>query len=181
MTTDEAHTTQDGTPAPPQTPTTQQAQAQPPQTDGQPGPPQTDGQPGPVSYERFKKVNERLKSLETAEAQRIADAKAASDAQLAEQQKWQELAESREKELKAERITNTRQRIAMLKGVPAELIDRLQGGTEEEIAADADRLMQYIKPSTGPGVPPANRGGSTAPTDISKMTPSEIRKLAHPA
>lgn len=129
-----------------------------------------------VDYARFKEVNDALKELREWKANQEATLKAAADKQLAEQQKWQELAEKREQELRAIQAKQMRTEIALRKSIPADLIDRLKGETEEEIAADADRLLAYIKPTTGPGVPPASRGGQPVTLDISRMSPEEIRK-----
>jgi hypothetical protein len=39
---------------------------------------------------------------------------------------------------------NMRLRVALDKGVPADLIDRLRGGTKEELEADAEALMKRV-------------------------------------
>lgn len=154
------------------------ANGQPPAANGQQ---QQQEPPGPVPYERFREVNETAKQLQARLAKYEADQKTAKDKELAEQQKWQKLYEERETELAKERQANARLRVATTKGLPAELIDRLQGGTEEELAADADKLLALIKPAEQqqqrqtPGVPPS-RGSKPARLDINSMTPEEIRK-----
>lgn len=40
----------------------------------------------------------------------------------------------------------TREQVAAAKGIPAELADRLQGSTREELEADADVLIRALKP-----------------------------------
>jgi len=102
-------------------------------------------------HERTKRETERVR--EEQEAQK-----------LAEQQKWEELAARREREmagLKAEieqeRMTTLRLRVAQAKGLPSELVGRLQGATEEELNADADALLKLIK--------------SNAPKDTIPATP----------
>jgi len=137
--------------------------------------------PGPVPYERFKEVNERAKAMENRLAQIEADAKARQEKELAEQQKWQELAQARERELKQLQSEQMRMRAASSKNLPLDLADRLRGDTEDEIAEDADRLLSFIQanqpqPQSGPGVPPASRNGQATRLDITKMTPEEIRK-----
>lgn len=55
-------------------------------------------------------------------------------------------------------------RIALRKGVPADLIDRLRGETEEEVEADADALLALVAPkddSTAPGPRPDLSQGSS--------------------
>jgi hypothetical protein len=39
---------------------------------------------------------------------------------------------------------NLRLRVALEKSLPAELIDRLRGGTKEEMEADADQLLELV-------------------------------------
>lgn len=134
------------------------------------------GDPGPVPYDRFKQVNDRAKELEQRLAKLEADQKTAKEKELADQQKWQELAEQRERELKAERHERLRLEVATAKGLPVDLAARLQGEDKVALEMDADNLLKFMKPSEGPGVPPAGKGGSQKPADFSKMTPEEIRK-----
>ena len=129
-----------------------------------------------MPYDRFREVNEKARNLEQQLAKIEADRKAATEKAAAEQGQWQQLAEQRAKELEAERLNNTRLRIAAQKGIPADLVGRLQGDSEEAIAADADKLLAFLKPATGPGVPPPSRNGQPARLDIESMTPEEIRK-----
>lgn len=57
--------------------------------------------PQSVPYDRFQKVNARLKELEAAQAAAEAAAKAAADEALAKNQEWQKLAEQRAAEIEA--------------------------------------------------------------------------------
>lgn len=141
---------------------------------------QEEQQPGPVPYERFKALTEQHKTLKAQWDRAEAAAQKAKELELKEQQKWQKLYEERESELRNERLTNARLRVATTKGLPAELIDRLQGGTEEELAADADKLLSLFKPAESagrqaPGVPPS-RGSKPARLEIEGMTPAQIRE-----
>ena len=133
-----------------------------------------------MPYERFKEVNDRLKALETAQAQAEAARKEAADKALADQAQWQKLAEQRETELKAERIKLLRLEVAAVKGLPMSLAGRLQGDDKAAMEKDADTILAQIaeaaKGKLGPGVPPPPQGGRPAATDLSKMTPEEIRK-----
>lgn len=49
----------------------------------------------------------------------------------------------------AERLSqeNVRLQVALEKGLPAELIGRLQGASKEELAADADQLLALTRPA----------------------------------
>ncbi|MBA2504818.1 MAG: DUF4355 domain-containing protein [Thermoleophilaceae bacterium] len=42
---------------------------------------------------------------------------------------------------------NLRLRVATSKGLPADLVDRLRGSTQEEMEADADQLLELVKPT----------------------------------
>lgn len=132
-----------------------------------------------MPYERFKQVNTELAQLKEWREKQLNEQKSRQEKEMAEQQKWQQLYEQRENELKAERLNNTKMQVALQKGLPAELIGRLQGDSEEALAKDADILLQFVtKPASAPGVPPANRNSQPAKLDIANMTPDEIRKNA---
>lgn len=171
------------TPAtPPQQPPQQPQQPDPPATPppAQGDPPASPGQqdpPGPVPYDRFKQVNDELKQIKDQLAKQQEEQKKQKDKELAEQEKWKELADQREAELKAEKLARTRLEIASKKGIPPDLAGRLQGETAEDMEKDADALLQHLRPATGPGVPPGSPGSQPAKIDLSKMTPEEIRKL----
>lgn len=132
----------------------------------------------PVPYERFQEVNAKARQLEERMAEIEKERKAQREKELAEQNKWKELYEEREKELQTERLNNLRQRVAMEKKIPAPLVDRLQGATAEELAADADRILEAIRPAGGPGNPPPPRNPSSPSLDLSEMTPAQIRELS---
>lgn len=72
---------------------------------------------------------------------------------------------------------NLRLRVAIENGLPVELASRLQGATEEEVLADAEKLLEFISPKGGPSNKPNLKlqgGGSPA------QEPEEVdpRKLA---
>jgi hypothetical protein len=139
-------------------------------------PPAGGQQPGPIPYERFKQVNDELSQLKNQMTQlQTAEQKRKED-EAKEQGKWKEIAEKNEADLKAERLNRTRLEVAAKKGIPVDLVGRLQGTTPEEIEKDADALLAFLKPAPGPGVPPAGKGGSQKPLDITKMSPKEIRE-----
>lgn len=134
------------------------------------------GEPGPIPYARFKEVNDQLQDLRHKEAQREAAEKAANDKRLADEKKWEELAATRDAELKTERLQRLRLEVALKKGLPPELAARLTGETPEQLEKDAEALLPLLKPRS-PGVPPGGGDGQPAKTfDLSKMTPEEIRK-----
>ncbi len=118
-----------------------------------------------MPYDRFQIVvverNKYKADLEALSAQSKTNAEALSRAQ---------------QDLEAAKQAEARLRVAVNKGIPPELADRLQGQDEQELAADADRLLPLIRP-VSPGVPPPPTPGSRpAAMDLSKLSPAEIRK-----
>jgi len=131
-----------------------------------------------IPYDRFKEVNDEKKKLEDRlktieEAQKKAD-----EDKLKEEQKWKDLWEKSEKEKSEKEKELLRLRVASRKGLPTDLTDRLRGETEQELEADADKLLAFVDLSKSPGVPPKKPGGANIPLDIKTMTPEEIRKNA---
>jgi chromosome segregation ATPase len=76
-------------------------------------------------------------------------------------------------QLEAERTQRTalerqvlRSRVALQKALPADLAERLQGETEEELIADADKLLALVTP-VAPGAPRASsRQGAPEPQTL---------------
>lgn len=90
---------------------------------------------------------------------------AIEDANLSELEKAQKAATEAASRLAEFESANLRQRVALDKGLPASLVSRLQGTTEDEVAADADALLALIKaprspaPDPGQGPRPATTNG----------------------
>jgi hypothetical protein len=89
-------------------------------------------------------LEKRLKEIEDSN-------KAADDKKLADDLKWQDLAEKRQKDLEkmqaeveAERKVNLRNRVGHEFKLPQKLVDRLQGANEEELRADAQALVTEL-------------------------------------
>ena len=84
-------------------------------------------------------------------------------ANLSELEKAQKAASDAAARLAEYERTTLRQKVALVKGVPADLVDRLRGDTEDEIAADADALLALVKAPTTPLPDPSQgaRGGAT--------------------
>ncbi len=146
----------------------------PPPGSGTPG--SSQGEPGPVPYDRFKEVNEKLHTTE-AERDSLKKKLDEIDSEKAKEQgKWKELYEKTDGELKTERLEKLRLKVAAKKKLPPEMAERLKGDTEEEMEKDADQMLQFLKPQSGPGVPPPSRGGGATQFDLKNMSPEEIRK-----
>jgi len=87
--------------------------------------------------ERADAAEKRLREIETA--------------QLSDLEKAQRQAQEAQTQLAEITRQNTRNAVALAKGVPADLVDFLTGDTEEEMAARADVLLARI--STAPTTP----------------------------
>ena len=131
-----------------------------------------------VPYERFKEVVDKANTYEKRIAELTEAETKKQEAALKEQNKWKDLYEKRDAEAKEKERELLRVRVASKKGVPADLIDRLRGETEEELEADADKLIEFIKIDTSTGNPLHRKGGQGTRLDIKTMTPEEIRKNA---
>lgn len=136
-----------------------------------------DDKPGPVPYDRFQTVISERNDLRARLAEYEQQEKASQEAQLKEQGKYKDLLDQRDVELHRERNSRMRLEVALKKGLPVELAARLQGDTIEDMEADADSLLQMVKPASGPGVPPASRGGRPAAVDLSQLSPAQIREM----
>lgn len=102
--------------------------------------------------ESERKLKEELATLrpKAAELDKLEESKKTELQKLTEQL-TAETAKREELERQALRF-----QVGVAKGVPAELIDRLKGDTEEALGADADKLLALVTPEA-PGVPRASR------------------------
>jgi hypothetical protein len=83
-------------------------------------------------------------------AKRLADIEAA---QLSESEKAAKRIGELETSLTDREKSLLRMQVAIDKGLPKELVGRLQGGTAEELAADADTLLELVKADNSPRTP----------------------------
>lgn len=90
------------------------------------------------------------KAAEKLTAELSAKLKQFEDANLSELERTKKAAEESAAELAALRAENVRSRVALDKGVPADLVEFLTGDTEGDIAAKADLLMARLN---APGTP----------------------------
>lgn len=63
---------------------------------------------------------------------------------------------------------NLRLRVALDKSLPADLVDRLRGDTREEIEADADKLLELVKPAPS-GFDGGARTAAPAGSDMNRL------------
>lgn len=154
---------------PPTTPST------PPITDPPKESPK-ESEPKSVPYDRFREVIEKANSLEK-KLKEIEDQKKADDEKaLKDKEDFKTLYEQEQEKNKAKDGEVLRLRVAQKKGLPADLVDRLKGETEQELEADADKLLAFIDTGKSPGNPPRKSGGVPTLLNTKDMTPDEIRK-----
>lgn len=121
------------------------------------------------ALEKIRKLNSENKNLR--ESKKAAEQKAAGADELT----------TRVKALEAE---NLRIRIGAKHGLPEELINRLQGDTEEEILADAEKLLDLVSVRKAPPSrrPTENLRGGTEPAtepeerDLDKLASRMFRR-----
>ena len=112
---------------------------------------------------RRRNSNYRLK-LKEAEPQ-LAEYKQYLDSRKTEQERLAEAKSAAEARLAEVMATNARLMAAATHGIPAELIDLLGAGTEDEIDARARLLAERLAAPSDPTPPAAPRPASTRPVE----------------
>jgi hypothetical protein len=138
---------------------------------------QPDKQPKPTETVDFwkQKAREQEKRAKdnASAAARLAEIE---QAQMTESEKASKRIVELEAQLADREATTIRQRVALAKGVPAELVDRLRGVTEDEIAEDADRLMALVTTPPTPK-PDPSQGGQPGGTNYALNGDPLLRAL----
>jgi predicted RNase H-like nuclease (RuvC/YqgF family) len=98
--------------------------------------------------ESEKALKEKIKEL-TPKAQELDSLK---EAQKSEIEKLAGQLEKEKSERRGLELQVLRMKVGIAKDIPAELIERLKGETEEEMSADADALLKVLTPEPA-GVP----------------------------
>jgi hypothetical protein len=141
--------------------------------------------PSPESGESQKFDAEYVKTLRAENAKwRIEAQQAREKAEEYEEQNKTELEKAQSKAAKLEQAAKDyeskllRLEVATEKGLPKELIPRLQGSTPEELAADADELLALVKSRTENETPPDFDGGVREPAETTDPAVAHNRKIA---
>lgn len=108
--------------------------------------------------ERVKREQDALSAEDRVKQESEAAQKAHAELQAAHEAAQKTIAELN--------VQLLRNEVAGAKGVPAHLVGRLRGDTQEEIEADADDLLAALKPSAGGGLRPDARGGGNPDSGI---------------
>jgi len=112
---------------------------------------------GPNGEKALAAERAARKSAETAAADLQAKLDKIEQANLTELEKAQRAATEARAQLEQITRQNTRNAVALTKGVPADLVEFLTGDTEEQIAAKADVLMARLNAPKTP-LPDATQG-----------------------
>lgn len=115
----------------------------------------------------LREAEKRLKAQVAELSPQAQELVALKDAQKTELERLQEQLASEKTQREALERQTLRTKVGLAKGLPVELIDRLQGETEEALTADADALLAVLAPPA-PGVPIASprQGQATPPTSM---------------
>ena len=107
---------------------------------------------------------EARKAAEKANAELAARLKEFEDSKLSELERAKKEAAENAAELARLRTENVRSKVAIDKGVPADLVEFLTGDTEGDIAAKADLLLARLNTPGTPKPDPSQgaKGGATA-------------------
>lgn len=97
--------------------------------------------------EKLRKESAKYRTEAKANADAAARLAALEESQKTETQRLQDERDALKAERDAVRGEVLRARVALTKGLSAELADRLRGATEDELSEDADRLLALLKPS----------------------------------
>lgn len=96
------------------------------------------------------------------------------DAQKTEAQRLTDRLTAAEQEATSARLDALRYRVGLSQGIPADLISRLQGSTEDELIADAQVLAQALSVQPGPSItaskPVTSMQLGATPTDAQHPT-----------
>lgn len=131
--------------------------------------PEAGNEPRAVPYRRFKEVNDKYRAtLAELEALRAGSRSPEGGSNPPAPPKsdqddtdWQAKYEAERATRRNLELARLRDRTAQIKGIPLELADKLTGSTEEEIMAEADRLLPFL--SVGKKTAPnlnGDKGGS---------------------
>lgn len=127
---------------------------------------QTDTADGEMDWkkeaEKWKSLARKHEAAAKANAEAARRLKEAEELEKSETQKLLEQLEAEKQQASKLQAELMRLRVALTKGLPAELASRLQGETEEELAEDADRLMALLNPPASTVPRASSRQGSTS-------------------
>lgn len=117
------------------------------------------GEAGKKALEEERKARKTAEKAAKAYEARL---KELEDKDKSEAEKLAERATNAEKTAAEAHKQYLRLKVGVDKGLPTAVADRLQGETEEDMAADADRLLEVLKPGKPKGDADGGSRGSTS-------------------
>lgn len=144
------------------------------QQDGQNG---TDTEPDwKAEAEKWKGLARKHEDQWKSNADKVAEYDRLVEASKTDQERLEERASKAEGRLGSLETENMRLKVALEKGLPADLIERLRGTTPEELAKDADFLLErFAKPTQQPDLRAA---AGQRPTRHEQSADDWIRSMA---
>ena len=133
---------------------------------------------GEAGQKAIKAEREARRAAEKSAAELSARLKEIEDAQLTDLERAKQEAEQNAAELAKLREDNIRQKVALEKGVPTDLIEFLGSGSEEQIVARADLLVARLNAPTSPK-PDLSQGatGSTPKLSTAQQFAQQLANL----
>lgn len=123
----------------------------------------------PVDPAELERLRAALKSANKEAEKHRLKLKEADDAKLSEVEKAKRDAEEATRELNNLRRDSMRQKVALNAGLPAKWVTRLQGDSEEELAADAAEILADLSRTRKPAPDPSQGPRTTAVSDEEKL------------
>lgn len=120
----------------------------------------TETKPAEVDWKAKSREWEKRAKENSAAAQKLAELE---ESQKTEAQRLSEAREAAERRAAEAEAANIRYRVAVAKGLPADLVDRLRGDSEEDIAADADALLALVQAAPPTPKPDLTQGHGAPP------------------
>lgn len=101
---------------------------------------------GPAGEKALEAFKARARKAESEARELAARVKEFEDRDLSEQERLAKTAEEAKAAAEKAEAASLRLRVAVEKGLPVDMADRMVGNTREELEADADQLAAFMKP-----------------------------------
>ena len=120
-----------------------------------------------------KRANALEKQLKQFQSER----ELAEAAKLSDLERAQKAAQEAAAQLAEYQKTAIRQKVALEKGIPANLVDRLRGDDEESLSVDADELLALLNKPTSPRPDPSQGAKPALPLNGDSLEQALRTKL----
>jgi hypothetical protein len=127
--------------------------------------------------EKWKALARKHEDQWKANASKVTEYDRLVEASKSDQERLEERAAKSASKAETLEAENLRLKVAYAKGLPPELIGRLQGSTQKELEADADTLLDLVKPTT-PGTPDLRAAAGQRPMSPETNADDWLRQMA---